>query len=281
MFCDVNKQGTLISGEFSVMQYNILGDIYASPQWFPQKNKNILEWENRRELITQKMTCDPDIVCMEELDKFEYFDKIFGFRGYKGHFAQRPNKPDGCGIFFKSEKFKEVENYFVDYDDNTNRIATILHLKYIQNNVPVDSEYSIFIASTHLFWDDTSPKQETEIEKLLQFLQKINSQDVPTIICGDFNSTPTQNIYKIIIKHGYKSAYVDYKGTGQHPKFTSYKSHEDTKCIDYIFYKTNTKPALQLMHVLDLQEEQVVKEFLPNSQHPSDHLPIFAKFSTK
>jgi len=209
-------------------------------------------------------------------------------------------------FFFKSEKFEKVENYFVDYNDNTNRIATILHLKYIQNHdqsknpVPakhhvdmkshvitgehgsgkmdVDSKYSIFIACTHLFWDNTSPKQETELENLLQFLQKINPQDIPTIICGDFNSTPSQNVYKIITNRGFKSAYEDYKGTGQHPKFTAYKSHEDTKCIDYIFYKTNSKPALQLKNVLDLQEEQVAKEFLPNAEHPSDHLPIYAEF---
>jgi len=238
--------------------------------------------------------------------------KNLGPQGYDSHFQNRPSKKDGCGIFFKRNKFDLVSSYFVDYNDGTSRIATIVQLRHVKNERHIDIENStkmlhehvvvkensdeqhivtestekfIIVGTTHLFWDNKKEEiQIKEIQLFLESLQKFNPNNFPTIICGDFNSYPTQSIYRIMNLNKFQSAYQNYKNTGQHPPFTSYKSFASAKCIDYIFYKTDTTPRVIPTHVLDLQEQQFsekVETFIPNSAHPSDHLPIMATFEVQ
>jgi len=191
----------------------------------------------------------------------------------------------------------------VDYNDGTCRIATIVQLQHVNNEhhvgmensenstkivhdeqhvVRENSEKFIFVGTTHLFWDNKQELiQSKEIQIFLESMQKFNPNNFPTIICGDFNIEPNQNTYGIMNFNKFQSAYQNYKNTGRHPPFTSYKSFEESKCIDYIFYKTDTTPRVVLTHVLDLQEQQFsknVETFIPNFEHPSDHLPIMATF---
>jgi len=77
----------------------------------------------------------------------------------------------------------------------------------------------------------------------------------------------------------FKSAYDNYKGTGQHPLFTLYKSPDETKCIDYIWYSEASVPSLKVTQILDLEEDHITHQgYLPNDTHPSDHLPLMVVF---
>jgi len=66
--------------QFSVMQYNILGKIYADPKWFPlHREKFVSDWNIRGQKLSDKiLEFQPDIVCLEELDEYEFFKKKFG-----------------------------------------------------------------------------------------------------------------------------------------------------------------------------------------------------------
>jgi len=91
--------------KFSVMQYNILGKIYGDPQWFPlHGEKFVLDWNVRSQKLAEKIIeFQPDIVCLEELDEYDFFKNNLGSNGYDSHFQKRPSKEDGCGIFFLKE----------------------------------------------------------------------------------------------------------------------------------------------------------------------------------
>jgi CCR4-NOT transcription complex subunit 6 len=53
----------------------------------------VLNWEIRKEIILGEILAqDPDVICLQELDKFNY-DEFFRMKlaeaGYKGYFAQK------------------------------------------------------------------------------------------------------------------------------------------------------------------------------------------------
>mmetsp|Transcript_23536 Transcript_23536/g.23279 ORF Transcript_23536/g.23279 Transcript_23536/m.23279 type:complete len:139 (+) Transcript_23536:594-1010(+) len=125
-----------------------------------------------------------------------------------------------------------------------------------------------------------------------------NKYQCPAAICGDFNSIPFSNVLNLFygkpwkptenkeidleieslrIKPWFKfrSAYERYDGKA-HPKFSNFTLNFNG-CLDYIFHTFELKPKRILMIP---SEEIVTKEgALPNSEYPSDHLPLKVEFS--
>ena len=66
---------------------------------------------------------------------------------------------------------------------------------------------------------------------------------------GDFNITPDTRTYNAHIK-----------------------GYEFSGCLDYIFYSNNGNIKCD-----DVKVEKV-NGIMPNNDHPSDHIPIYAKF---
>uniref|UniRef100_A0A6B2LES8 Endonuclease/exonuclease/phosphatase domain-containing protein n=1 Tax=Arcella intermedia TaxID=1963864 RepID=A0A6B2LES8_9EUKA len=259
-----------------VLQYNILGGVYGVKEWFPDTPQEVLNWNERRvriaELIHSK---DPDLFCLEELDDFSFFSKKMEQYGYLSSFAQRPSKPDGCGVFWKNEKLNLKSSDVIDFADGTQRIGFLLLFERIGSN---STNNKLYLLNTHLYWDNHQPQvQIDEMSTLLNRLKSVNVDQSPTLICGDFNFLPNGESYNFLTQRGFKSAFENYK-TNQHPPFTS-KAKAPGKCIDYIFYKTNTIPTITVAKLVDLGEESLSNHYIPNQGHPSDHLPISAHFN--
>lgn len=90
------------------------------------------------------------------------------------------------------------------------------------------------------------------------------------IFAGDFNITDKSDQYKSMLE------YFKDSQCGNNP--TCQSQTKDSKeifsaRIDYIFYRNNLKP-----HVIELPCALSSDDILPNSKHPSDHLPIRTVF---
>ena len=124
---------------------------------------------------------------------------------------------------------------------------------------------------------------------------------IPLLLCGDFNSSATSGVYELITKGKLAGTHSDlanrgygnftrngmahpfslksaYNGTGE-LSFTNYTPNF-TGILDYIWYSHN---ALQVRGVLgDIDQEYLRKvPGFPNHHFPSDHLALRSEFSVK
>lgn len=76
-----------------------------------------MKWDRRNRLIYDELTgWDPDIICLQEVDK--YFDLSFNLEkaGYLGSYKRRTgDMVDGCAMFWKSDKFRLIDKENIEF----------------------------------------------------------------------------------------------------------------------------------------------------------------------
>lgn len=192
--------------------------------------------------------------------------------------------------------------------DIFNRVMTKDNVALIAVFEHINSGHRFVVANTHLHWDpafkDVKLVQSAILlEELENVAAKYNDgkdiKSLPIVVCGDFNSTPDSGVYQLFSQgkvppdcddlKGYsygkftetgithklnmKSAYAD----GFELPFTNYTPNF-VENIDYIWYSTQPLSVTALLGEVD---EEYAKRYVgfPNAHHPSDHIPIVAKFS--
>jgi CCR4-NOT transcription complex subunit 6 len=209
-------------GNFRVLTYNLLSEIYTNSQSYPYCPKWGLAWTYRRlNLLREISQYEADILCLQECQADHYEDHFFPYfsrMGYGGVFKAktresmgRRGKIDGCATFYRKEMFVLRENTSVEYNaiahSRTDSPRTLN--RCLKGNIglilvldAVDGSGPLIIANTHLFWDP----ELTDV-KLFQvdaFIQELEMQcqrfgaDVPIIIGGDFNSEPISSVYEFL-----------------------------------------------------------------------------------
>uniref|UniRef100_A0A8D8R0S3 Nocturnin n=1 Tax=Cacopsylla melanoneura TaxID=428564 RepID=A0A8D8R0S3_9HEMI len=121
-FSTVNKNQDSVDEEpndykIRILQWNVLS------QALGQNNDNFvccpdeaLDWRRRRYQMLQEIIAhNPDVICLQEVDHFEFLKKTLLTQGYSGTFFPKPdspcvyiqgnNGPDGCAIFYKTDKY--------------------------------------------------------------------------------------------------------------------------------------------------------------------------------
>ena len=245
---------------------------------------------------------------------YEYMYK----KGYIGFIVPKnkniiSKNADGCCIYIKKTyqilQFKSVDYYNIveknlkkknfrkDRKRGRRVMAGIMCiLKKISNNK------KFIISNVHLLADPDKPDvKNLQVVSVLNELAILsNNGIIPTILCGDFNSMPNTSIYKTITKNKIYSKFdklnkndiivpkkLKYKMElrscykkilGKEPKFTTY-TNDFVGTLDYIFVSNHWK----IKDVLPiLSEKDIIKEkVLPNSNVPSDHLPIMTTIYLK
>ncbi|DBA04628.1 TPA: hypothetical protein N0F65_012211 [Lagenidium giganteum] len=231
----------------TVVQFNILARNLATRNHFPYVIETSLNWENRKmTLLRQLEALDADIVCLEELsDYWTFFKPELSERGYDSVFVKRPSlnvsnwsgekKHDGCGIFYKKNKFELKECESVNFHDAHDRVAILALLKLR------DFSQFVLVGCTHLWWN--AKKVEHQMAELFELEEEVirMSSDVkdkyerdlegtvtgrgnlPIILCGDFNNSPDSAIYEYLhrsfmqepniegVSERFRSAYAKYK----------------------------------------------------------------------
>ncbi len=173
-----------------VVSYNILAEIYATPQMFPYCPTYALSWQYRRNLILRELlSFEADVICLQEVQK-DHFERFLAGalrkHGYESvykaktrdNFLNSQGKIDGCAILFLSTKYKLVDKREVEFNAIANNyahrggfvspelalsrlcrdnvgIAIILEpLQQAQILRPTDH---ICVANIHCFWDPEYP----------------------------------------------------------------------------------------------------------------------------
>ncbi|KAL5818012.1 hypothetical protein ACOSQ3_026390 [Xanthoceras sorbifolium] len=93
---------------FTVVSYNILGDKNASKHkdLYPNVPSQYMKWSHRKRLISQELFgWNPDIICMQEVDRYFDLSSFMEKAGYVGSYKRRTgDNIDGCATFWKADK---------------------------------------------------------------------------------------------------------------------------------------------------------------------------------
>ena len=259
----------------------------------------MLAWDIRRLNILYGILCyNPDVVCLEEVDHYEFLSSALGRVGYEGFFCPKPDSPclytensdgpDGCAVFYKTEKLRLKEQESVTLKNSngrkTNQVAIYVVLE------TVDGSRQVSVAATHLKAKPGSRNASIRFEQgkdLLQYLST-KDKDCPLVVCGDFNADSSEPIISAFqdSELDLVSAYRSLSADGLEPPYTTWKirgSQDNTAplvevahTIDYIWH---TKQKLAVHSLLEFPSgEEIGENRLPSAQYPSDHLALVADF---
>ncbi|KAL4604122.1 hypothetical protein ACB092_10G170300 [Castanea dentata] len=224
---------------FSVLTYNILADSLSinaleyCPRW-------ALAWEYRQEILLEEIIkYDADILCLQEVqcDHFEnFFEPELKKLGYSVMYKKRTGSGlflgetekstnHGCATFYQSKLFKEIMKYELEFDKEASsvvnalepkikfngshrltskdNVALVVVLESLQNGSNRDAFQSrICVANIHTHWSKGHEDVTLfQVVHLVNGLDKIaQSQQIPLIICGDFNSRPGSDTHNFVVK---------------------------------------------------------------------------------
>lgn len=223
--------------------YNILAD-----GWLDACKPMFLGcWEKRKnELAGRIINLDLDVICLQEVDRFNDLAHVMWGKGYTGY------RVDGkdVAIFFRTKRFTVLKKEELHYHDPLWRSALLLQLQSTSGHATFN------IISTHVTWKEKYDIQE--MGELQAFVDKRRS--IPTIVCGDLNATPQWMGISNLCSLGFRDAL----------KHTSKKTYiDENRRLDYILVPDS-------LHVKQADIPGICAN-LKTKDEPSDHLPITAQ----
>lgn len=216
-------------------------------------NKNLVSgehsWSEREPLVTESIRfhtqAGPSVVCLQEVlrnqledilgdlnlenkNEWDYYGVGRTDGKYKGEYAP---------ILYRNADWNAVEKktYWLSptpdkpskgWDAALERIVTtvILELKHNGQRVKV--------LNTH--FDHKGVEARRELVKLS--MSKMELGPEPPFLCGDFNTEPKDEPYKLLSKSGFKDSRVQGKTYGYKSTFSDFnRQHEANTIIDYIW----------------------------------------------
>lgn len=279
---------------FRILQWNVLSQtLCVSNDKFVRCPESALLWTRRRcQLLLGLLSYSPDIICLQEVDHFDFLNRALRSQGYTGIFYPKPdspcvyvsgnNGPDGCAIFYnrRFEMLSNCNRILQVWKIESNQVAMLTMLK------DVLSGEEVCIVTTHLKARKgalLSSLRNEQGKDLLSFVQSMHGERA-VIICGDFNAEPSEPVYRTLLDNKClplsSAYYYHYNGNNGEPAYTTWKIREEGEIchtIDYIFY---SKDKLQVEALLEFPtEEEIGKDRLPSMNYPSDHFSLACDFS--
>uniref|UniRef100_J3MD37 Endonuclease/exonuclease/phosphatase domain-containing protein n=1 Tax=Oryza brachyantha TaxID=4533 RepID=J3MD37_ORYBR len=182
------------------MSYNILADNNARnhPDLYLDVPWDALRWDSRRRLIIHEIRhWDPDLVCLQEVDRFWDISTEMKNRGYESSFKGRTgDAKDGCATFWKSKGLRLLEEDSIDFSEYNlrNNVAQIFVFE-------LNGAQKLVVGNIHVLFN---PKRgDVKLGQIRMLLEKANVLaekwgGIPIVLAGDFNSTPDSAIYKFL-----------------------------------------------------------------------------------
>ncbi len=242
-------------------------------------------------------------MCLEEVDHFEDFLKPeLSSQGYDGfYFPKRDspclqfpdnNGPDGCALFYRSEKFNLLKKKEIILQnaqgEESNQVALLAEFKMKPQGSDGGKELpSVFVAMTHLKAKAEGRQlRGAQGKHLIKETSDFIDPGQAVIIAGDFNATIQEEIYEYFsstqahpclkLKSSYRVPHYE----DREPPFTSWKFRakgEAKYTIDYIWY---TPDQLAVDKVWSIPSQEEIGECgLPCVKYPSDHVALCSQFS--
>ncbi|GAB2233085.1 hypothetical protein Droror1_Dr00002300 [Drosera rotundifolia] len=221
------------AGNFTVLSYNILADVYATSESYSYCPSWALSWTYRcQNLLREMVGYRADIICLQEVqnDHFEeFFSPELDKHGYQAIYKRKTSEVsqtlDGCATFFRRDRFSHVKKYEVEFNKAAQSLAeavvpngqkkNALH-RLIKDNVAlivvVEAKFNhqgddnlgkrqlLCVANTHVnVHHDLKDVKLWQVHTLLKGLEKIAaSADIPMLVCGDFNSAPGSSPHSLL-----------------------------------------------------------------------------------
>ncbi|RZB95174.1 Carbon catabolite repressor protein 4-like 3, partial [Glycine soja] len=179
---------------FSVASYNILGGRNASQHsdLYVNVPSRYINWAHRKRIISDELFgWDPDIICLQEVDKYFELSDIMVKAGYAGSYKRRTgDKADGCAMFWKAH------NYWKERAFNIRTLAQLSVFEMCKS----DSR-RLLVGNIHVLYNPNRGEVKLgQIRFLLSRAQYLSEKwgNTPVVLAGDFNSTPQSGIYKFL-----------------------------------------------------------------------------------
>ncbi|XP_042497359.1 carbon catabolite repressor protein 4 homolog 6-like isoform X2 [Macadamia integrifolia] len=201
---------------FTVLSYNILADYLAMNhrrELYFHIPTHILDWQRRvRNILFELRLWSPDIMCFQEVDRFQDLEEALKHQGYDGIWKMRTgNAIDGCAIFWRRTRFKLLHEESIEFNKHGLRdnVAQICVLESSSSNAsengtaafPSSHANRVVVCNIHVLYN---PKRgEIKLGQVRVLLDRAHGvskiwNDAPLVICGDFNCTPKSPLYNYI-----------------------------------------------------------------------------------
>ncbi|CAK7349762.1 unnamed protein product [Dovyalis caffra] len=179
---------------FTVVSYNILGDRNASKHRNLYQNVpfNHLKWAYRKRVICQELIgWNPDIICLQEVDKYYDLLQTVEKSGYAGSYKRRTgHSVDGCAMFWKADTFRLLEGETIEFNryglrDNVAQLSVF--------EICRDEPRRILVGNIHVLYNPSRGDVKLgQIRFLLSRAQILAEKwgNIPVVLAGDFNSIP-------------------------------------------------------------------------------------------
>jgi len=256
---------------FTFATWNILATAYIRTEYYPATPPRFLypEWRVPA-LVRRAEELQADILCLQEVERavFDALQRRLAASGYAGSFQKKAGKkPDGCALFFRTARFRLVEERQLIYEDggsgrNSGHIAQMLTLDV--------GGLELEVVNTHLKWDPAGTPRDRQwgyrqISEAVAALSQRSAERV-SIICGDFNVQWDSPVVALLRSVGFRATHQP------GADIYSCNSSGEPKLIDFIFFRG---PVDAEAFPLDVIHGDTP---LPSEDHPSDHLPLVARF---
>ena len=259
-----------MSHKIKVASYNVLANSYIKLEWYTRSNPEVLQWENRKNLLTKKITeINADIICLQEVetDAFEVLENSLK-KSYSGvYYKKGYDKPDGCATFFRKDKLSLKNEHAVYYSDEAKGKINSGHLALV-----LDFEFDVGmlrVANTHLKWDNKNKGRHLGYKQITELIDshiKKDSHSYGWVMCGDFNAQPNSFVIKEVLKNNFEDAYANKEQPTCNPNGRA-------KRIDFIFHSTQIVSSPTKLPTIEDTTP------LPSEVEPSDHLAIMAELT--
>ncbi|PNW83119.1 hypothetical protein CHLRE_06g307400v5 [Chlamydomonas reinhardtii] len=293
--------------EISVVCYNLLADVYATPKRYPYVRPEWLAWPHRWAALQQQLASfGADVICLQEVEPARWQEIVSSpaLAGYTGLLQDRGRgsdaapvitnallwRPDKLGLVWSESRSRALLAAFVFWDG-------------------VGQQQLLYVANLHLEGSPYRPNDRiSQTRSALQRLEAhqlshgLSPGDAAVVVCGDFNSgrhetvcsflhrgrleggttephLPQVEVTKTTIAHPY-ALHEAYSSGGVELPFTR-KVPSLASSLDFIWASCNLEVTALYVPVEARHQGLIAHQALPNQHYPSDHLPIGAVLKLK
>ncbi|XP_019059579.1 PREDICTED: uncharacterized calcium-binding protein At1g02270 isoform X2 [Tarenaya hassleriana] len=262
---------TMAEPSVSCTTFNILAPIYKR---LDQQNQSIREsdfrprWFTRNQMILDWLLHDQSsVICLQEFwvgneELVQMYKERLGNAGYTTFQLARTNgRGDGLLTAIHKDYFEVVNYGELLFNDFGDRVAQLLH---VQSVIPVmlngneKVQQEILIVNTHLLFPHDSSLSIVrlhQVYKILEYLETYQKENklnnMPIILCGDWNGSKRGHVYKFLRSQGFVSSYdIAHQYTDSDAdshRWVSHRNHRGDICgVDFIWLRNPSKPRKPL-----------------------------------
>ena len=304
-----------------VTSYNILASKFLF-RWLYGVESKFADFTYRSKNVLKELEYyNSDIVCLQEVDNYDNFyqlnfeklgyETIFKMKDKIGRYKLLPGV--GAVLGFKKDKYELIDHKSMIYD-NFDKDITNTGIEGIFALLKSKKTGGLFlVSSTHTHWQSDEDfvqygQMTCLMHHITKFLLEKKLEEIPIVICGDFNVKPFSNVIKYMKKekptlnnvkagwfckspkekvlslwqkypnpYKFLSAYEDQSNKGNYLAEYTHFHRFHKAVIDFIFHTENIK----LKAIREMPTRAALGDHAPNQIFPSDHLRIEAIFALK